>query len=89
MGHKVTKRLAKVNSTSKRGTNIPISSSYMSLIKMINLRGDEYAFDVKLDSFDYCNKFHDTAEIENFNKLHNICIHLKLVLVDPGDRTCH
>lgn len=56
---------------------------------MINIHGDEYPSDNKFDSFDYCNKFHDTAKIEKFNKFHNILTPLKFVLINPGDRTCH
>lgn len=56
---------------------------------MSNLRGDEYPSDTKLDSFDYCKKFHDIDKINKFNKLHNILSPLKLVLVNPVDRTCH
>lgn len=59
MADKNPERIVKANSASKRGTEIPIWSSYISLIEMINLRGEEYPFDAKLDFFDYCNKFHD------------------------------
>lgn len=89
MANKKVKRISKTSSASKRATEIQIRSSYMSLIKMINLRGDEYPSDAKLDSFDYCNKLYDTSEKESFNKLHNILLPLKIVPVTPGDRTCH
>jgi hypothetical protein len=61
----------------------------MSLIDMLNERGDEYPSQSDLDAYDCCSIYHDSEEVEKFNKLYKIKSPYKLVLAGPGDRPCH
>ena len=94
MAEQPVDRLALMNAASqsrasKKGTIIPIHSSYMSLIDMINVRGDDFPSNAKFDSYDHCNKFHEDDTIASYNSLFNIPPGYRLVKPSPGDRTCN
>ncbi|XP_074337329.1 uncharacterized protein LOC141674523 [Apium graveolens] len=88
MADKNSERAAKIASASKRGKDIDIRSSYMSLIDMINTRGDEYPSTAHLDSFNHCNTWHN-IDFNKLNARYNVLPPLRLVPVSGGDRTCH
>lgn len=89
MADKSAHSLLKMNSASKRGNDIEIRSSYMSLTEMINMRRDEYPSLADLDAYNCCNKFHDDDVIKNYNKTYEIKTPYRLVKAGPGDRPCH
>ncbi|KAL8105086.1 hypothetical protein AgCh_029032 [Apium graveolens] len=60
----------------------------MSLIDMINTRGDEYPSTAHLDSFNHCNTWHN-IDFDKLNARYNALPPLRLVPVSGGDRTCH
>ena len=88
MADKNSERAAKIASASKRGKDIDICSSSMSLIDMINTRGDEYPSTTHLDSFNHCNTWHN-IDYDKLNARYNVRPPLRLVPVSGGDRTCH
>ncbi|XP_074336556.1 uncharacterized protein LOC141673711 [Apium graveolens] len=88
MADKNSERAAKIASASKRGKDIEIRSSYMSLIDMINTRGDEYPSTAHLDSFNHCNTWHN-IDFNKLNARYNVPPPFRLVPVSGGDRTCH
>lgn len=94
MAEQPVDRLALMNAASqskasKKGNIIPIHSPYMSLLEMINVRGDEFPSNAKFDSYDHCNKFHEDDTIASYNSLFNIPPGYRLVKPSPGDRTCN
>lgn len=87
MEDKAKARLAKMNSASSKG--ISIRSPYMSLIEMLNERGDDYPSLAELDAYNCCSTYHYSEEIARYNKLFKMKPPYKLVLAEPGDRPCH
>lgn len=78
---------ASKSAASKKGTPITIHSSYMSLIEMINVRGDEFPSNFKFDAYDHCNKYHENNNISDFNSFYNPPSHLKII--KPFPRRSH
>lgn len=89
MADRAASRLSKMNSAVKKGAVITVHSGYMSLLDMINTRGDEYPSESHLDAYNYGNTFHDVDQIAKFNKLYRIKKSYKVIKVEPGDRSCH
>ncbi|KAL8149219.1 hypothetical protein AgCh_006287 [Apium graveolens] len=88
MADKNSERAAKIASASKRGNDIEIRSSYMSLLDMINTRGDEYPSNAHFDSFNHYNTWHN-IDYDKLNIRYNVRPPLRLVSVDGGDSTFH
>lgn len=83
MLYKKALHLRKMNLSSKRGTPINIYFFYMSLVDMINQRGDEYPSNARMDSYNYDNTFPDESEIQKFNKYYNFPFALNLLEHSP------
>ncbi|KAK1369648.1 hypothetical protein POM88_035740 [Heracleum sosnowskyi] len=87
MADRSASRLQKMNQASKRG--IIIRSPTMSLQDMILERSDVYPSVSHLDSFNHSNRFNDADAIANYKNMYRIRPPYRLVLAEPGDRSCH
>ncbi|KAK1380945.1 hypothetical protein POM88_027689 [Heracleum sosnowskyi] len=87
MADRSASRLQKMNQASKRG--IIIRSPTMSLQDMILERSEVYPSVSHLDSFNHSNRFHDADAIANYKNMYKIRPPYRLVLAEPGDRSCH
>lgn len=56
---------------------------------MINTRGYEYPSKTYLEASDHGHTLHDSKELEKMEKLYNIQSPYKLILANPGDRSCN
>ena len=73
----------------KKGTPIPIHSTFMSLLEMLRERGSDFSTLEELDSYSHSSKFLDTSIISAYNEAFNFPKEYFLKKAEPGDRTCH